>query len=69
MLLTLEFNYNQKYIFPSPILCSLSLTDLLQMMINPFISKEKCHIALLATEARKQSELLYALRAVTKWLS
>jgi hypothetical protein len=30
---------------------------------------EKCHIALLATEARKQSELLYALRAVTKWIS
>lgn len=31
--------------------------------------EEKCHIALLATEARKQAELMYALYAVSKHLS
>ena len=30
--------------------------------------EEKCHIALLATEARKQAELIYALHAVSKHL-
>lgn len=31
--------------------------------------EEKCHIALLATEARKQAELMYALFALSKYLS
>lgn len=31
--------------------------------------EEKCHIALLATEARKQAELMYALHALSKHLS
>lgn len=31
--------------------------------------EEKCHIALLATEARKQAELMYALYALSRYLS
>ena len=31
--------------------------------------EEKCHIALLATEARKQAELMYALHAISRHLS
>lgn len=47
---------------------TITLQSVSNMGYNLF-PEEKCHIALLSTEARKQSELMYGLRAISQYMS
>jgi len=47
---------------------SILLEDVTNMGVR-LLPEEKAHIALLVSEARKQAELLYGLKAIDKYLA